>query len=419
MQPMDPGRHEYRLKDVERWIYIMLGLIFCGSGLSFVWYVWTQTHSAMMALVGPAVPLATGYYLLALALRSRLVIDGSRIAVRGAFREWSVDLNEIDGFHTVLMPDPLGLRRYRVVKLELKQGRGMLTIRQWLDCTELQAWLQKLTDLDERDRQALLTEIEQDRELGVTPQDRLSRLRRARRWNIVLTSVVITAAVVAVAAAGKWHLGAAIVLALTPVVVLYLINQESLLFAITAWQRDPRTNLWLATLVSGMGLTFSAIGANFVSLTALVPWIAIASMVFILCFYRLGRKRPQSPAFHVVVPVLGFMYGFGLMPEFDKLLDLAKPRTYEVQVASMHTVPDNNSTDYFLDFGPWGPFQGANSVTVSQDEYQRTHAGDDVCFAVHPGLLHVAWYEQIACVTQWGTSATSLQSPVLHINTIR
>jgi hypothetical protein len=406
MQATDSAPHEYRLRDPERVIYLLLGLVFSGSGLFLAWYLWTQTHSAMMALVESAVPLATGSYLLALALRSRLVIDGSRVTMRGALREWSADLSEVEGFRTVLMPNPQGLSRYRIVKLELKNGRGTLNIRQWFDCAELQAWLRQLTDLDVRDRQALLTEIEPDRELGVTAQERLNALQRARRWNIAFTAVAITAAVVAVAAAGKWRLGAAMVLALTPIVALYLLKREPLLFAMIAWQKDPRTNLWFATLASGIGLTFTAIGRNFVSLTGLVPWIAVGSMAFILGFYLLGRKRPQSPAFHVVVPVLGVMYGFGLMPAFDALLDHAKPQTYEVQVASMHTTTDNNSTVYFLVFGPWGPFRDENSVTVSQDEYQRTHAGDEVCFAVHPGLIRVAWYEPTACSAPWGSPAT-------------
>jgi hypothetical protein len=408
MQATDPAPHEFRLRNPERATYFLIGLIFGGSGLFFAWYAWTQTHSAMLALVGSAGLLATGYYLLALALRSRLVIDRSRVTIRGALREWSADLSEVEGFRTVLMPGSVGLGRYRIVKLELKNGRGILNIRQWPDCAELQAWLRQLTDLDVRDRQALLTAIEQDRELGETPQARLNALQRARRWNIALTAVAITAAVVAVAAAGKWRLGAAMVLALTPIVALYLLKRGPLLFAMIAWQKDPRTNLWLATLASGMGLTFTAIGRDFVSLTALAPWVAVGSLAFILGFYRLGRTRPQSPAFHVIVPVLGVLYGFGLMPTFDTILDQNKPQTYEVQVANMHTTTDNNSTVYFLDFGPWGPFRDENSVTVSQDKYQRTHAGDKVCFAVHPGLISVEWYELTACSGPWG-SPTTLQ----------
>jgi len=397
MQAIGPSRHEYRLKELPRLTYLFLGLLFISLGVVFAWQAWTQAHSAIVALMLVAFLLVPGFYMLALALRSRLVINGSRIAMRGAIRERSLDLSEVEGYRTVRMPGVSGLNSYTVLKLELKHCRGTITIQLWVDCDGLRAWLKQLPDLDVRDRQVLFTEIQQDQELGATSQDRLNALQRARRWNIVLTAAVITAAVVAVAAAGKLRLGAAVVLALTPILVLYLIKREPLLFAMDAWQKDPRTNLWPAALASGMGLTFTAIGRDFVSLTAFVPWIAAGSMAFILGFYLLGRKRPQSPGFHVVVPVLGVMYGFGLMPAFDTLLDHAKPQTYEVQVAGMHTTTDSNSTVYFLDFGPWGPFRDENSVTVSQDEYQRTHAGDEVCFAVHPGLVRVAWYERTAC----------------------
>ncbi len=394
MQAIDPGRHEYRLKDVPRRTNLLLGLVFSGSGVFIAWWIWTQTYSAIFALVLAVMLLGPGLYLLALALRSRLVIDGSRIAMRGAIRERSVDLSEVEGFRTVRMPSATG--GYTILKLEMKHGRGTLIIRQWLDCDELRAWLRQLPDLDQRDRQELFTEIQQDRELGATPEERLKKWRRAKWWNIALTAVAIAAAIVASAAGGKWR-WAAIVLALTPPAVLFLLNRQPLLFALTAWQKNPRSNLWIATLVAGMGLTFCGIGTDFVSLTALAPSAVIATLAFILGFYMLGRKRPQDWAFHVLVPLFGISYGFGLMATCDTLLDRAKATTHEVRVASLHTNPAGDSTNYFLDFGPWGPLRSASSVSVSQEEYQATHAGDVVCFQVHPGFLRAAWYERAAC----------------------
>jgi len=411
MQAIDPGRHEYRLKDTPRRTNLLFGLILIGSGIFFTWETWTQTDSAIFALMPAVIQLGPGLYLLVLALRSRLVIDGSRIAMRGAIREHSVDLSEVEGFRNVRMPSASG--GYTILKLEMKQGKRTLIIRQWLDCDELRAWLKQLPDLDLRDRQELLTEIQQDRELGATPEERLKKWRRAKWWNIALTAVAITAAIVAIAAAGKWRWGAAIILALIPAAVLFLLNRQPLLFALTAWQKNPRSNLWIATLVAGMGLTFCGIGTSFVSLAALVPSTIIATLAFLLGFYMLGRKKPQDWVFHLLVAVCGISYGFGLMATCDTLLDHAKATTYEVQVAGLHTNPAGESTDYFLDFGPWGPLRSANSVSVSQDEYQRTHAGDVVCFDVRPGLVHAAWYERTTCATasalpgqHWGSPAT-------------
>lgn len=410
MQAIDPGRHEHRLKDVPRRTYLLLGLIFSGTGVFFAWWTWTQTDSAIFALVMAVIQLAPGLYLLALALRSRLVFEGSRIAMRGAIRERSVDLSEVEGFRTVRMPSATG--GYTILKLEMKHGRGTLIIRQWLDCDELRAWLKQLPDLDQRDRRELFTEIQQDPELGATPEERLKKWRRAKWWNIALTAVAIAAAIVASAADGKWR-WAAIILALTPAAVLFLLNRQPLLFALTSWQKNPRSNLWIATLVAGMGLTFCGIGMNFVSLTALAPSAVIATLAFALGFYKLGRKKPQDWVFHLLVSVCGILYGFGLMATCDTLLDHAKATAFEVQVVGLRTNPAGDSTDYFLDFGPWGPLRSANSVSVSQDEYQHTHAGDEVCFDVHPGLLHAAWYERTACaapsampVQHWGSPAT-------------
>lgn len=81
-------------------------------------------------------------------VRSRLVIDGPRVAVRYFFREHSAQLSEIAGYHEI------SSRRYPTYwKLELKGGRKPISIqRSFQGSDDLHAWLRQLPNLDRQER---------------------------------------------------------------------------------------------------------------------------------------------------------------------------------------------------------------------------------------------------------------------------
>src|SRR5512135_922358 len=187
MQGLNAGRHEFQMRAWQRGLYSLLGLLICCAAIVFAWTLGSGGRNGTTLLLA-VVPMALGLWLVAAAVRSRLVIDGTRIEVRGAFREQSAELNAVEGFRTI------STRNGSYWRLQLKEGRGSITIRKSFDCDDLRAWFQQLTDLDERDRKAVLDAIEQSQELGATPEDRLARLSRARRWNVGLSGVAILAA---------------------------------------------------------------------------------------------------------------------------------------------------------------------------------------------------------------------------------
>src|SRR5665213_1933949 len=208
----------------QRALYLVLGVFLAGIGI-LAWYATSaesgKTGAAPIALA--LLPVCLGAYLLALAIRSRLIIDSSHIEVRGAFREQTAELSDIEGYRTIIA------RNGSFWRLQLKQGRGSIQIQKWFDCDDLRAWRQQLTDLDERDRNALLEEIKQAQDLGTTPDERLNALKQANHLNIALSAVAIAAAVVFFIYHGPVRLAAAIVLALVPAMVLYLMHKDPLL----------------------------------------------------------------------------------------------------------------------------------------------------------------------------------------------
>ncbi len=115
-----------------------------------------------------AVFLFFGVYLIALAMRSRVIIDGNRLEIRGAFADYYADVSEIEGYRTI------SSRNGNYTKFNLRGGRRPITLSLHFEKDEsFDQWIGKIPDLDKRDRDRILEKISQQEDLGSSPQERL------------------------------------------------------------------------------------------------------------------------------------------------------------------------------------------------------------------------------------------------------
>jgi len=392
MQGIEAGRRELQMKALNYWFFLILGLALIGLGV-FGTYALTGTTNKN-PLVLPAFllfPLGFGAYLMALALRSRVVVDGSRIEVRTPFGEKTADASEVEGYRDI------STRNGSFWRLQLKEGRGAITIQKWFDSPELRAWMQQITDLDERDRKAILDEIEQNQELGATPEERLSALKQARLWNVGLTMVAIAAAVFRLFPANPFFLISAVLLALTPPVILYLLHRSPLLFVLGKPKRDPRTDFTFAFIAAVVGLFLGNIGVHLVSLSSLLPAILLVSLATCAGLLLVSRSAAGARGAWIVIVMLSGSYGYGLVTSADTLPDHAKPQRYSASIVGKHT-SSGRSTTYYLDLAPWGPLPDENRLSVSKRLYDAATVGELTCLELHQGYLHAPWYRQVECV---------------------
>jgi hypothetical protein len=389
MQAINTGRQEYPLGGWQRGFSLVLGTIFEGFGAFLVYISLTKPNLGSLLYIAIG-SFAFGIYLLATALRSRLVIDGSRVEVHYGFSEKTADLSEIEGFRTV------STRNGSFWQLKLKEGRGTITVQKSYDCDGVRAWLQQIPDLDERDRNALLQQIEQSQELGATPEERLAALNKAKQLNYGLTAGAIAAALGFGVGGASLRLPSAIVLALLPAVLIYQVRGGPLLYAIFKPKRDPRTDLGIAFMACGLGLIFGDSSLHFVDQLSLLEYAALVGVLFCAGIYSAARKNPQFWGAMIGMLFIAGAYGFGLAAAADTIPDHATPASYSVTVENKHET-HGRSTSYYLDLGPWGPMQGANSLSVSYSTYEGTSIGDQVCLDLRPGVLRVQWYQVIPC----------------------
>jgi len=389
LQQSNLGARVYGMRGWQRALFLVFGLTLAGIGGLIVFLAQENRQNGPPIAIA-IIPLVLGLYLATLALRSRLIIDDSHIEVRGVLREQSAELNDIEGYRTI------NTRNGSFWRLQLKQGRGSITVQKWFDCDDLRAWRQRLTDLDEQDRNTFLEKIAQAEDLGATPDERLDALKQANHLNIALSALAIAAAVVFFAYQGPVHLAAAMILALVPAMALYLMHKDPLLYTIGKPKRDPRTDLTIAILASAMGLMFSGIAVNFVSYKPLLEWGALIAAAYIFAFSAYTQKGPRVQSFLLIMLMYGCLYGYGLVTVADTLLDHAPTTTFATSVVGEHEV-HGKSTTYYLDLAAWGPFERTNKLSVRHSEYLRAQIGEAVCLALHPGYLHAAWYTRVEC----------------------
>lgn len=390
-------RREYRVKTWLRVLYLAVGAMLLFGGGTLLLNAPAGRNGA--GLLPQLIFLGMGVYVVLLALRPRLTIEGTRIDVLMVFRERSADAGEIEGWHTVQA------RNTKDTVLQLRNGQGTIRISGIFATDDaFRAWMGKMPNLDEKDREALLGEIAQKQELGATPEERLKALKTAKVWSISL-------AVVGVAAAGLLALGPpalhtlmAVVLAATPVAAALLLHRQPLLYAAFKQKSDPRAEMSFVLLIAAFGLLIHASGLHLVRVEPLL-WIAAPATLACLWGFA-GANRAAAGRFGIWLGLGMFscLYGYALAMVADTVDDGRVAAAYRAEVLAKH-VSHGRSTSYSLTLAPWGPRTEDESVGVSQHTYDMVEIGDEACIEEHAGNLHVAWFRVVACTESFPQDA--------------
>lgn len=394
MTPFDQAesaRNEYGLKAWLKLLYIVLGMLFLVLGSILSPVLISPGRDRTFSLMMTPLFVAFGVFMLAQVLRARLVIQGTQIEVRNAFRERVANLGEIEGFRTI------STRNGSYTQLCLKDGRGTISIPNTFDTDEAyREWLHRVPDLDQRDRQALLDEISQQADLGATPEERLGALATAKTWGIFTLVVSVVAAVTLNFADESLHLISALVLILMPLVVIMLVWRSPLLYAVSKPKADPRAELGFVLIVAAFGLFIRNRGVHLVSLQPLLWIMGLITVAYIAGFW--GSIRANRSVWGNLVGVLFFagLYSYGFVVLANTLTDQSQATRYTASVIGKHT-SSGRSTSYILELSPWGPIANSNQLSVSSTLYYKTTVGDQVCLDLHSGSLNAPWYRHVSC----------------------
>lgn len=382
-------RRVYRYKWWQKCLYAVFGAFFILGGVGLAGTALAHRGDASGLSVAVLI-LALGVSMLLLAFRSRIVIDGSRIEMRGAFRTQSADLDEIEGFRT------LRSRYGSFRQLILKNGRRPITIRRRFKTDDdYREWMRQTQDLDQRDRHALLTEIEQQQDLGATPEERLGALKAAKRNASALTVISAAAAVGLNFASKPWLMPSTAALIVAPFAAAFLCLRSPLLYTAFKRRSDPRGEATHPLIVSSLGMLYSMREPNFLSFKPLTALIALTTLALFSVLFNTARKSGNRGALIALV-AFAALYGLGSVAVSDVFFDQSQGEMYTAQVTGHH-ITHERSTKYYLRLEPWGPVQTVEDVSVPSSEYRTTAIGDTVCPELHPGRLHAPWFRVRPC----------------------
>jgi len=389
-QQITANRHEYRMKAWYRSILLIFGA-FAVSGGIVMGYLAFRTSRISLPYIMIAVFLFFGIYLLALAMRSRVIIEGNRLEIRGAFTEHYTDLNEIEGYRTV------SSRNGSYTQFYVNGGRKPITLSIHFDKDEaFDAWIKKIPDLDKRDRDRILEKISQQEDLGSTPQERLAALAQAKTYSIFALVIALTAAVAASYGIPALYLPFSIALALVPIALAVILHRSPLLYTVFKRKDDPRAELLYALIVSSFGLLVRARGIHFVSLQSVGVIIALLTVAYLAAFYHSFFESSSPTRTFFALLLFGMLYSYGAVVVADAVGDESTPTHYVVHVVGKHYTT-GRSRSYYLRLEPWGPVQQTNSLGVSKTIYDKASPGDQVCLELSSGRLNAAWYTQVSC----------------------
>ena len=389
-------RHEYRYK---AWLIVLMclvALIIAGSGILAFSSVHNSTHSFVPGSLFALLPIALGVYFLLLGLRSRIVIEGNRIEVCGVFNTKSADQSEIQGFRTI------SSRNGSYTQLILKEGRGTITISNSFDTDDAyRAWFQKVPDLDERDRQALLDEIAQQQDLGSTPEERLSALSTAKAVSIGLLVASVLLGIAIDFSFDKLSLSmvrlCVVLLAIAPFISAWLVWRSPLLYAVMKKKKDPRGEVSWVVFIAGLAFIFRTAGDHFVSCGPMLLSMVVVGVALVAIFFNAAKAGARGA--WVALLMFAGVYGYGSVAVTDVVFDDSPAAAYSTTVVSGH-VSHGKSDTYYLRLAAWGPIDHEDDVSVSHAVYRSAHLGDTVCTTLHNGSLHAAWFRVTACGDQ-------------------
>jgi hypothetical protein len=137
-------RHVYRLKWWAIALYLTMGLSFFGFGLFCAYVMFASLSMSWQISLLAITCLLSGTYALAFALRSKLMLEGRRITLNGAFRQKTAEISQIAGYRTTWTRGGIQLWR-----LELKDGKWKIPVIKLFAVDQtFRSYLAQLKNLD-------------------------------------------------------------------------------------------------------------------------------------------------------------------------------------------------------------------------------------------------------------------------------
>lgn len=233
-------------------------------------------------------------------------------------------------------------------------------------------------------------EVETNPRWGASAAVRRSHLERAKRttrWVNIVGGVVTVWGFFC-----PFPLAATVVPAVYPFIAFVILVQHKGLIRILVGSNSVYPDLLLSFCGPLLALCFRInMGLlNFLTDTLLVYWIfgigGILALVQLYWIRGLGIKYPGI----IALVLSGFIWGYGVIPQLNILLDGARPKIYTSTLLDKR-LERYGSTRCHFTIAPFGPQKNAKVVQVVARACEKVEVGDKVLVEYHQGFLQTPW----------------------------
>lgn len=381
----------FRISRRTRVWFNLLSLGFLAASIAgIVWVISEQTGIGLMVLCLAFASFgAMGVIGLLSTYRSLVEISEEKIRVVYALSTKELRLNEIAGFRLtqpgrhspyptlLLIPKQPKSRRLKIDLFHERRG-------------EILTWAAvKLRNLDVAEHASELAAIAADERLGFNQEQRLLRVRKARR-------IVNVFNVLAVGAAGwaffaprpyGWVMGLLIILPLIACVL-----RQTLPHAVRFDGKNTSAypQVCLIFMLPALALSLrSFLDADILHWSSFwIPWLTVGLAV--TAWIISSAKEMRAAAFFFTLLPFTLAYSYGAVIHVNCFYDHSATQTHLTTVLSKREAR-GKGTQYHLKVAPWID-QTEREVRVGPQTYARHHPGSQASIHIQKGALSIPFY---------------------------
>ena len=388
----------YRLGAAWRTTLIAIGALFIAVSVAGVLFIILQSHGgsslALVIVCGVGVAFVSmGLYLVACAIRTKVVLQAAGIEVHGLLSVWQLDRADISGRRLIEAGNGP-----KVLVLQPKTpGRKKLKLPPYLkNDAVFDEWLGGIPDLDAAEARDSEAAILANPELGMTPHERRARLALGRRVASGFRWITIAAVVWGVFYPRPYR-AALVSLAVLPWIAIALVVQSRGLYRLDVKRNEANPDLSTTLLLPGFILMLRAIlDVSVLDWQKAVLLALVGGVAILFLTASLVQEVREQLSRKVAFGALMCVYAYGVLVLANVELDTSKESVYDVRVAGMHVIR-GKSTSYELKVEAWGPRTEPEDVSVSRSLYEAIRVGDTVCVYLMPGAFRISWFAVGTC----------------------
>jgi hypothetical protein len=376
------------------WLKILLGIICLGLIALFGWALTTYTDENKLVFFLTILPVSAAMIVFAVygiadLLVGKFVLSEDRVTVFSPLGSRMLTLDAISGFR-------MDANYIRIIPIH-KHEKELKVSVYFKGAQMIVAWLSAkyprldITEGDEEERQVL-----QSDEFGITEEERLEKLKSARKLSKIMNGGVWIL-LIWLLAFPKYYYNAGILLCVIyPFAALFLMMQYRGLISADEYDESKMPSVGLSFIVPGVTLALRALyDFNIMKYPAWVWWAIVGgslvmSALYILPTFTLKTRPGRTYITGGLMVLLNLFYVYGVITLSNCMLDKSRAVKFDTTIAGKHVTKGKTST-YYLDLKPWGQLSDEQQVKVSRHEYESARKGDLVVVMQRSGYLGVPW----------------------------